>query len=60
MMLLITTKVYFISDLLWFVSSKFCFLALMETASFYGDPDTSGCHKRYSVQQEIAPHSTKL
>jgi hypothetical protein len=33
-------------------------LALMGAASFYGGPEASGHHKRYSGQQEIAPNSS--
>ncbi|MDR7370558.1 hypothetical protein J2X17_001341 [Flavobacterium aquidurense] len=30
-------------------------LALMGATSFYGGPEASGHHKRYSGQQETAP-----
>jgi hypothetical protein len=35
------------------------FVALMETASFYGGPEASGRHERYSVQQEIASKNSQ-
>ncbi|WP_302773188.1 hypothetical protein [Flavobacterium bizetiae] len=33
-------------------------LALMGAASFYGGPEVSGHHKRYSGQQELAPEKS--